>query len=301
MAIKLDTSSPGVRPNPKSFNPLPGVTSVDDGSAKAFSQIAQSAAQVSDALAKQETASQQLLINDARYSLLSEAQADYDKVSKAITNNDENASAIINEYNAKYADSFSVDNFNSAIRNSGDNVGTITRADLASNSIAELNYIQKLNSSRIERYINSNNIINKKVEFTKNYTDNINDFFVKNPTIDNTNENEFLSLINAANPNEDENVKSLFFGSPLPQQKSAFTNPMRTVIKGNLNNYVLSATNIPELEERFAQVQSIYGSFGSEYNLTAADLPDISSRVTAINKNREDVVEIRYQHLENYY
>ena len=49
MAIKLDTSSP-TSPKAKSFDPLPGVTSLATGDQQAFNQIAQTASNVSNAL-----------------------------------------------------------------------------------------------------------------------------------------------------------------------------------------------------------------------------------------------------------
>ena len=128
MAIKLDTSSP-TSPKAKSFDPLPGVSSLDTGAQQVFNQIAKTTSDAANVLFKQEQSAQQILINKARYSAMAEMEADYNNTLDAIQNNKENANKLETNFYSKYK---TID-LNGYLGD--DNVNKITMMDLAQNSI----------------------------------------------------------------------------------------------------------------------------------------------------------------------
>ena len=169
MAIKLDTSTP-LASKATSFDPLPGVTSLNTGDQQAFNAIAQSAGNVANALSKQEQASQQILINKARYNAMGQMEADYNDALDAINNNKENAKELLSAFNTKYQ---SID-LNQYLGD--DNVNEITKMDLAQNSIGELQYRYGSLQNKLKRTRDNVNLSNEKINFVKTTADSFNDF-----------------------------------------------------------------------------------------------------------------------------
>ena len=282
MAIKLDTSSP-TSPKASSFDPLPGVTSLATGEQQVFNQIAQTASNASNMLFKQEQSAQQILINKARYSAMGQMEADYNNVLDAIQNNKENANELETNFYSKYK---TID-LNGYLGD--DNVNKITMMDLAQNSVGELNYRYGSLENKLKRVKNNITVTNGKIDFIKQTKDGFNDFFVNNPVIDATNEQELKALFEGLNP-ENSNIQPLMFGSSPAAQESGFNKPIGDTIKDNLDLYMASSVFEDELDERLAYAQDLTSRFGATYGIDVGDF-NVDTLRKNIRANQEDLAQ----------
>jgi hypothetical protein len=279
MAIKLDTSTP-LASKATSFDPLPGVTSLNVGDQQAFNAIAQSAGNVANSLAKQEQASQQILINKARYNAMGQMEADYNDALDAINNNKENAKELLATFNSKYQ---SID-LNQYLGD--DNVNEITKMDLAQNSIGELQYRYGSLQNKLKRTRDNVNLTNEKINFVKTTADGFNDFWANNPILNEQNELQFKGLVEGLNP-ENENIQPFMFGSTSAAQSRSFNTPIGSLLKNNLETYLSSSVFIDELDEKEQYVKDIYAQFGSEYGLDVANINTSTLRKNIIQYQTE--------------
>ena len=280
MAIKLDTSSP-TSPKAKSFDPLPGVTSLATGDQQAFNQIAQTASNVSNALYKQEQSAQSILINKARYSAMGQMEADYNNVLDAIQNNKENA----NELETNFYNKYKTIDLNSYLGD--DNVNKITMMDLAQNSVGELNYRYGSLENKLKRVKNNLVITNGKIDHVKDTASALNNFWANNPIITSSSDLDFKGLIDKYFNPENEVNQTLFVGSDNTTQKTAFTNPQKGHLKINIQNYLADSPNIDVLDEREEYARDIYSKYGATYGLNVADIDTTTLRKNIIKRQKE--------------
>ena len=282
MAIKLDTSSP-TSPKAKSFDPLPGVTSLATGEQQVFNQIAKTTSDAANMLFKQEQSAQQILINKARYSAMAEMEADYNNTLDAIQNNKENANELETNFYSKYK---SID-LNGYLGD--DNVNKITMMDLAQNSIGELSYRYGSLENKLKRVKNNITVTNGKIDFIKQTKDGFNDFFVNNPVLNAKNEQELKALFEALNP-ENPTIQPLMFGSSPAAQESGFNRPIGDTIKDNLELYMASSVFEDELDERLAYAQDLTSRFGATYGIDVGDF-NVDTLRKNIRANQEDLAQ----------
>ena len=291
MAIKLDTSSPQQQMQ-QSFDPLPGVTDVDTGAARAYKSVSQSIKSASNTLYQTKQANQKLLINEARYTAMGQMENDYRVIDDVIRNNKGGADELLKEFNNKYKE---ID-LNSYLPE--DETDKITDPKLSQNILGELNYRYGGYANQLETLGTNVSFTNRKVNHVKETSSKFNEFYSNNPIISNSNELEFQALITEMYDPEADNIEPYFSGSTTTTQRTAFTNPQGQSLKSNMSNYLADSPTIAILAEREQYAREIFNEYGTAYGLDVSDI-DTSTLRKNIIKQEEENAQARIDELLN--
>lgn len=289
MAIKLDTSSPQQQLlSQGSFDPLPGVTSLDAGASQAYQSLARTAGQVANKLQQTKEANQKLLITDARYKALGSMQEDSRAIEDAIRNNKEGYQDLVVDFNNKY----STINLNDYL--SDDEPDRIVDDRLSRGTIGELNYMYQNYSSKLQQVGVNESFARKKIGHVSETRGLLNQYWADNPVITDLNEQEFKTILeNRFNPTS-ENIEPYFSGSPDTEQKRAFNAPMAATLKDNLSAYLGDSPTIEVLDEREQYAKDFINRNGTAYGLDVVDIDTATLRKN-IKDQQETFAQARIQ------
>lgn len=283
MAIKLDTSTPQQQLLPQgSFDPLPGVTSWDTGAGKLAANLSQS-------INEMHVNNQKLLINDARYKAMASMENDYAEIVDAIKNNREGVDIdkLKDDFKLKY-ESIDLNNYLDS-----DEKQRITATKLSAGAIGELGYMFNARSRTMEYEALNKSFLDKKINYVQGVQESFNNFWANNPTIDNESELVFRNLIETFNP-ESEQVAPLFLNSDTTEQRVAFNNPVKNLLKENLETYLASSHSISDLDEREEYARDVLNRYGTAYGLNTNAINTSQLRKTIL-KNQEEFAQAHIQ------